>query len=83
MFGSAAAFGQSTPAAGGMTSTGGLFGSTQPATGGLFGANQPASGGGFGTPQSASASGMPFTLPCMIVKICNTVVMPLACDLLD
>ena len=80
MFGSAAAFGQSTPAAGGMLGTGGLFGSTQPATGGAFGASQPASGGLFGNPQSAPASGLPFTLPCMTVQVCIAIVMALACD---
>ncbi|KAL3139509.1 hypothetical protein ABBQ38_003832 [Trebouxia sp. C0009 RCD-2024] len=60
LFGSAAAFGQSSSAAGGMTASGGLFGA---ATGAAFGASQPATGGLFGTPQPAAASGGLFGTP--------------------
>ena len=68
MFGSAAAFGQSSSTTGGMIGTGALFGQ-QPATGGAFGASQPASGGFFGTPQSAATSGLSLTLPCITADL--------------
>ena len=67
MFGSAAAFGQSSSASGGMIGTESLFGGTQPASGGLFGAAQ-----------STPASGLPFTLHDW--QSHRSVEMPVACN---